>query len=80
MGTVLSVGLMGGEPVLPRPSFERIGILERDSRTFCGVVGSRDERRWGMDGREFGIVDYFGQYCIRTGCTYLSDRVVKGDR
>jgi len=59
IGIAFSVGLMGGEPVLPRPSFERIGMLERDSRFLGGEVGSSDERRWGMDGLEFGIVDCF---------------------
>ena len=59
MGIAFSVGLMGGEPVLPRPSFERMGMFERDNRFFGGEVGSSDERRWGMDGLGFGIVDCF---------------------
>jgi hypothetical protein len=49
----LLVGVTWGETVLPRPSFDKIGMLESESRFFClfGVSGSSDDRLWGTDGR-----------------------------
>jgi hypothetical protein len=49
----LSVGVTWGETGLPRPSFDKIGMLESESRFFClfGVSGSSDDRLWGTDGR-----------------------------
>jgi hypothetical protein len=32
---ICRVGLTGGDVVLPKPSFERMGIVERESRFFC---------------------------------------------